>query len=1282
MGSSGDCQGGMAILEVGLSGEEMGLFWGEVEVRVTGDDVFFKGYFNAFDKTLFDEITKVQNVFNQIEAAVDQCSVDKNVFEIQIKQLSIDNDQLLKQIMSQEILFELNDLKAQSQEKDTVIRKLKDRIKSLSGKDSLENVKKDIDEIETINIELEHSVAKLLSENENLRKEREHLKSIYKDQFDSIRKTRVQSKEHCDSLIAQINAKSVENSDLNAQLQEKVFAITALKNELRKLKGKNVVDTAVSKPNATIAPGMFKLDIEPISHRLKNNRDAHEVYIEKTIENTDTLRGFVERARTQNPSEPLLESACMFTKHVQELLVYVSQTCPNSPKPSEKLVAVTPMNKDKRVRFAEPVTSSSNIPKQTDSLKTKDSNKPLLTSTGVKPTTSASGSKPSGNTKNNRITRPPSSNQKNKVEDHSRKVKSSLNKKISNALVKHSVRNAKFESMCAICNKCLFDANHDMCLIDFVNVRVGNLTGFGFIISKIDVQHGGGNCLGLIWWDEKTCRNHSKGVVIYKLRVLNANHLLSLKELLLYIRPKAEKILSSSRSNKCSRACERASDKEDYSPFDISDPYHLLHLQYQDDNFMLISASLHSRKIIPSAEPSYYHCYFHNRLLSHTPAVHTLIYSSMINQPRLQREQTKERLGKMQKEIQLSLLMFLLMNMLLYKGENKGIWMAVLARFQKDSKSVESSTGNGQDNDDYQPEVSESLPSSLGQVALALKTRGGLESMSFDDLYNKLRSLELDVKIGHSYGVKATAAPTHSAFIGTACSGSKPTYSDQQRIYCHRTEVKTDEPKALVSVDSMVNWSDHAAENKTGEVAKVYGMMAGLHADSADASDGCCLRTKVGLGFQEYFGVDEVFDLSTPSVFYSDPVEKESDIEETQTLRPFASVILVSRPNQKDIPPAVDIQTLPELICDFYNCVDSVPCNSKAARSVLLVLGFRQIRSMLVDSDLTALVETDQQSFCGSWISQIVSAGRSDVIGNYRIPRKHDLYTFHISHLQPEQKVTCLVAKASLDESTRWHRRMAHVNFKTINKLAKEGLVDGLPLKVLHPAMVLRIMERNADYAEELAKLQRQEYEAKDAAARYGYLFSQATAEILCQAEADIRTQGVSAVQDPAGIDSAVKDSAGVDSAVRFGSKTVAICSADRDPAGVSSVSADFNPVYADESTLPPGHPIGPSEKHTTDFPVPYDILGDLASPVLTRSKNQTSIAKALEDPDWVDAMQEEMQQFINQQVWKLVPLPAGKHAIGTKWILKNKRDARGIVVRNKARLVAQGHRQEEGIDY
>nr|GEV95018.1 hypothetical protein [Tanacetum cinerariifolium] len=233
-------------------------------------------------------------------------------------------------------------------------------------KDSVENVKKDIDEIETINIELEYSVPKLLLEYEILRKERKHLKSIYRDRFDSIIKTHVQSNEHYDSLIAQINAKSLENLDLNAQLQEKVFAITTLKNKLRKIKGKTVVNTVVLKPNDTLALGMFNLDIEPISDRLKNNKDAHEVYIRKTIEYADTLCGFVEQARTQYPSEPLLESACMFTKHVQELLVYASQTCPNSPKPNEKLVVVTPINKDKRVRFAKPITSSNNSPMQTD----------------------------------------------------------------------------------------------------------------------------------------------------------------------------------------------------------------------------------------------------------------------------------------------------------------------------------------------------------------------------------------------------------------------------------------------------------------------------------------------------------------------------------------------------------------------------------------------------------------------------------------------------------------------------------------------------------------------------------------------------------------------------------------------------------------------------------------------------------------------------------------------------------------------------------------------------
>ncbi|GJR80838.1 putative ribonuclease H-like domain-containing protein [Tanacetum coccineum] len=75
-------------------------------------------------------------------------------------------------------------------------------------------------------------------------------------------------------------------------------------------------------------------------------------------------------------------------------------------------------------------------------------------------------------------------------------------------------------------------------------------------------------------------------------------------------------------------------------------------------------------------------------------------------------------------------------------------------------------------------------------------------------------------------------------------------------------------------------------------------------------------------------------------------------------------------------------------------------------------------------------------------------------------------------------------------------------------------------------------------------------------------------------------------------------------------------------------------------------------------------------------------ISEALEDESWVDAMQEELLQFKIQKVWILVDLPYGKKAIGTKWVYRNKKDERGVVVRNKARLVAQGHRQEEGEVY
>ncbi|GKC09121.1 hypothetical protein Tco_1000731, partial [Tanacetum coccineum] len=142
--------------------------------------------------------------------------------------------------------FVINDLKAQLQAKTTLICDLKNQIKSVKEASNEAKVKNDIDVIETINIELEHSVAKLLAANEQLHKEKEHLKQTYKELYDTIKKTRAQNKDNSDSLISQINQKSVENADLKSQIQEKVFANAALKNELRKLKG-NIVDSKFAK---------------------------------------------------------------------------------------------------------------------------------------------------------------------------------------------------------------------------------------------------------------------------------------------------------------------------------------------------------------------------------------------------------------------------------------------------------------------------------------------------------------------------------------------------------------------------------------------------------------------------------------------------------------------------------------------------------------------------------------------------------------------------------------------------------------------------------------------------------------------------------------------------------------------------------------------------------------------------------------------------------------------------------------------------------------------------
>jgi len=108
------------------------------------------------------------------------------------------------------------------------------------------------------------------------------------------------------------------------------------------------------------------------------------------------------------------------------------------------------------------------------------------------------------------------------------------------------------------------------------------------------------------------------------------------------------------------------------------------------------------------------------------------------------------------------------------------------------------------------------------------------------------------------------------------------------------------------------------------------------------------------------------------------------------------------------------------------------------------------------------------------------------------------------------------------------------------------------------------------------------------------------------------------------------------------------------------------------------------------------DIIGDINSGVRTRRSQQnfcafdsflstiepSNIKIALTDPDWINAMQDELHQFERNKVWHLVERPQNRTIIGTKWVFRNKLDDEGVIIRNKARLVVQGYNQQEGIDY
>ncbi|GJR45183.1 hypothetical protein Tco_1313286 [Tanacetum coccineum] len=257
-----------------------------------------------------------------MEQAVEQHRLESKIFEVKMNQVLNENKRLLEQVICKDIVNSFVD-------------------------NTYENV---------------HECGKCLKLETELQKD-----FIEKEIYNKLFKSYTTLEKHCISL------------EVDTQLNQEIFQR----------------DNSVSNQSAPSFDQLFGLNelkaqtqekdivIKKLKERIKSLRLVHSDYLKHTQEEAAILKEIVEEGKSQNPLNTSLESACKYTKQIQELLILIGQTCPSFNNSSAKLMAVIPKNKDKRVRFTEPVTSSRNTNTKTASTSNLVSNKPMLSSIGV-----------------------------------------------------------------------------------------------------------------------------------------------------------------------------------------------------------------------------------------------------------------------------------------------------------------------------------------------------------------------------------------------------------------------------------------------------------------------------------------------------------------------------------------------------------------------------------------------------------------------------------------------------------------------------------------------------------------------------------------------------------------------------------------------------------------------------------------------------------------------------------------------------------------------------------
>ncbi|GJR56518.1 ribonuclease H-like domain-containing protein [Tanacetum coccineum] len=335
-----------------------------------------------------------------------------------------------------------------------------------------------------------------------------------------------------------------------------------------------------------------------------------------------------------------------------------------------------------------------------------------------------------------------------------------------------------------------------------------------------------------------------------------------------------------------------------------------------------------------------------------------------------------------------------------------------------------------------------------------------------------------------------------------------------------------------------------------------------------------------------------------------------------------------------------------------------------------------------------------------------------------KVPRQNNMYSFDLKNVVPSGGLTCLFAKATIDESNLWHRRLGHINFKTMNKLERGNLVRGLPSKIFEndqtcvackkgkqhkascrkpalsfirpfkcPVTILNTLDHlgtGPNWMFDIDTLTMSMNYQPDFVRNQTNGNACTKENISSKDEVADDARKKNEVLDPAKED----DKSGQEEATNTNSTNI-----------LNTISSSINTVSSSFTTIDPGRERAQKNEFESVFGQDKDVNGNsiywMFIPINAVGSSCDNLGGSIPinavtlpnvdlptDPLIPDS--EVTANLLNTSIFSGAydDEDVGKHAIGTKWVYRNKKDERGVIVRNKARLVAHGYTQEEGIDY